>query len=172
MNLLNHLFSGSSPIALFELYLASVLHGPLALLAIDLVLILAVHAVSMFFITVLFMKIVDKFSFCKTVFGGFIVYLVAIFLVLQSHFTDIVFLSVALDSLKVFPSPISTFYYVVGLYTTVGSNYNPAAEWQGLALIIPFCGLFAFSLSGSALFTMLGYFLASSKPSAKKNDSL
>lgn len=172
MNLLGHLFSGSSPIALFELYLASAFHGPLGLLAADLVLILTIHAVTMFFITILFMKAVEKFAFCKTFLGGFITYLLAIFLVLQTHFTDIVFLSVALDSLKVFPSPVNTFYYVVGLYTTVGSNYSPSPEWQGLALIIPFCGLFSFSLSGSALFTMLGYFLASSKPSAKKNDSV
>lgn len=172
MNLLHHLFFGPNPITLFELYLANAFGGPLELLAIDLVLILTIHAVSMFFITVIFMKTVEKFAFCKTFFGGFLIYLMAILVVLQSHFVDIVFLSIALDALKVFPSPLSTFYYVVGLYTTVGSNYNPAPEWQGLALIIPFCGLFAFSLSGSALFTMLGYFLASSKPSAKKNDSL
>lgn len=163
MNWFDSLSSSSGPLALSKLYLASLFGGPLGGLAINVALILAFHAVTMFFLTLLFMKIVNikRSAMGINFLSGFIIYFSAIFLVLQSHVIDILLLSISLDSLKVFADPIHALYYVVGLYTTVGSNYNPPLEWQGLALIIPFCGLFAFSLSGSALFTMLGVFLAS-----------
>lgn len=167
MNLLDRLSSGSSAIDLFQSYYSNVVGGPLASLALDLLLILAIHAITLFFITILFMKVITRYNFCKTFIGGFFIYLAAILLVLQSHMVDIIFLSIVLDTLRVFIDPMDSFYYVVGLYTTVGSNYSPPPEWQGLALIIPFCGLFAFSLSGSALFTMLGYFFSNSE--IKKN---
>lgn len=163
MNWFDYLSSSSGPLALSKLYLASVFNGPLGTLAINMVLIVAFHAVTMYFLTLLFMKIIYKTNLGKTFLGSFFIYFAAIYLVLQSHIIDILLLSISLDSMKVFADPLNSFYYVVGLYTTVGSNYTPAPEWQGLSLIIPFCGLFSFSLSGSALFTMLGYVLAAHK---------
>lgn len=172
MNWFDHLLSSSNALTLAALYLKDVFRGPLSSVAIDVVLILGAHAVTMFFLTLLFIKAVNSTGFGKTFIGGFVIYLSVILAVLISHFVDIVYLSLSLDSLKVFPDSLSTFYYVVGLYTTVGSNYNPSLEWQGLAVVIPFCGLFAFSLSGSALFTMLGYFLSAPKSSDKQKTSV
>lgn len=169
MNWFDYLSSSSGPIALTKLYLANVFSGPLGALAFNVVLILAFHAVTMYFLTLLFMKIIDKTHFGGNFLGSFIIYFAAIYIVLQSHVIDILMLSISLDSIKVFADPLNSFYYVVGLYTTVGSNYTPAPEWQGLSLIIPFCGLFSFSLSGSALFTMLGYVLAANRLSPKED---
>lgn len=171
MNWFDRIVLDSNTLRLFKLYLDNVFGGSLSSVAADVVLILGVHAVTMFFLALLFVKAVNSTGFGKTFAGRFVIYLSVILAVLISHFVDIVYLSMSLDSLKVFPNSMSTFYYVVGLYTTVGSNYNPSPEWQGLAVIIPFCGLFAFSLSGSALFTMLGYFLSAPKPTDKQKSS-
>ena len=172
MNWFDSLSSSSGPLAMAKLYLANLFNGPLGGLAFDVVLILAFHAVNVYFLTLIFMNIVHKTSIGNSFWASFSMYFLTIFLVLLSHLGDILLLSISLDSIKVFADPLHTLYYVVGLYTTVGSNFNPAPEWQGLSLIIPFCGLFAFSLSGSALFTMLGFFLALSRLNPKKKDSV
>lgn len=170
MSWFEHVTSLANPLDLIHLYLTSVFEGQIALLAMDVVFVLTVHAVGMYLLAYVFKRIVMH-NIVKSFAGNFFAYLLAILLVLLSHVVDIIVLSVALDSLKVFSDPLHAFYYVIGMYTTVGSNYNPSAQWQGLAMIIPFCGLFAFSLSGSALFTILGYFLARPSAPAKQNDS-
>lgn len=157
--------------ALFNLYRGHLFDGELSWVAVDVILILTAHAILMFFLVLLFKRIILTTSFGRGLIGGSIVYLLAILLVLQSHFLDIILLSISLDSFKVFQNPLDAFYFVVGLYTTVGSNYSPPPEWQGLSMIIPFCGLFAFSLSGSALFTMLGFFLTARKLPSKEDQS-
>lgn len=156
---------------LFNVYTSHLFNGAVNWVAVDVILILTVHAIFMFFLVLLFKKIILTTPFGRGLIGGSTVYLLAILLVLQSHFLDIVLLSASLDSFKVFQNPVDAFYYVVGLYTTVGSNYSPPPEWQGLSMIIPFCGLFAFSLSGSALFTMLGFFLTARKLPSKEDQS-
>ena len=130
---------------------------------IDAILILALHGYCILLLTRLFERFVADSSLSKSLRASFLSYLVAIVLVVIAHCNDIFILALVLDSLKVFPDPLTTFHYVSGMYTTIGSPFSPETQWQSLSMIISFTGLFAFSISGAGLYSMLGYFLAPSK---------
>jgi hypothetical protein len=53
------------------------------------------------------------------------------------------------------------------MYTTVGfGNYVLPQEWKILPIIISFSGIFAVSMSGAALYTMMGALLGHNNQSA------
>jgi hypothetical protein len=63
--------------------------------------------------------------------------------------------------MHVFPDPLTAFYFVGEMYTTVGfGSYTLEPQWRSLPLIIAFSGLFSFSISASVLFNVLGYLVA------------
>lgn len=141
------------------------------IILLDIVIILAIHGLYILKLTRIFKRYVINTFLARGTVAGLFSYMVMIFFVTFSHVVDIVYLATALDSLNVFPDPLTTFYYVSGMYTTVGSNYNPGIEWRSLSMLISFTGLFAFSISGSGLFTMLGYFLAADTEKALRKNS-
>ena len=163
MNWLNHIGSMSNPFELAVFYATHVLGGHVQIVFIDAILILALHGFYILLLTRMFKRFVADTALRKSLRASFISYFLALILVVVAHVNDIFILSLALDSLKVFPDRLATFYYVSGMYTTIGASASPGPEWQGLSMVISFTGLFAFSISGAGLYSMLGFFLAPSR---------
>ena len=97
--------------------------------------------------------------------AGFVSYFFAITLIILTHLTEIVIWTYILVGLKVFPSNPQTFYFAGEMYTTVGfGSYTLPSNWRILPILISFSGIFAVSMSGAALYTMMGSLLGRNEP--------
>jgi len=123
-------------------------------------LMLAVHAVTVLGIAGAFHWI-DGVMTKRKIFGAsFLSYFIAILLVIAIHLSEIVIWAYICVALKVFPTNPQTFYFAGEMYTTVGyGDYTLAEKWRILPIIISFSGIFAVSMSGAALYTMMGALL-------------
>jgi len=121
---------------------------------------LAVHGIAVLGIAGAFHAI-DDFMSRKRIFGAsFLSYFIAILLVIASHLGEIVLWAYICVALKVFPTNPQTFYFAGEMYTTVGyGNYILPEHWKILPIIISFSGIFAVSMSGAALYSMMGALL-------------
>ena len=89
--------------------------------------------------------------------GSFISYFIAILLIIMTHIIEIVAWTYVLVAFAVFPEVTQTFYFVGEMYTTLGfGNYPLASSWQILPILISFSGVFSVSMSGAALYSMMG----------------
>jgi len=92
--------------------------------------------------------------------GSFISYFIAILLIILTHIAEIVAWTYVLVAFAVFPGVTQTFYFVGEMYTTLGfGNYPLASSWQVLPILISFSGIFSVSMSGAALYSMMGSLL-------------
>ena len=123
-------------------------------------MMLAIHGVAVLAIAGAFHSI-DQLMTKKRIFGGsFVAYFLAILLVIASHLCEIVAWAYLCVALKVFPSDPQTFYFAGEMYTTVGfGSYQLSEHWRILPIIISFSGIFAVSMSGAALYSMMGALL-------------
>lgn len=121
---------------------------------------LAVHGIAVLAIAGAFHAI-DGLMNRKRIYGGsFLSYFIAILLVIASHLGEIVVWAYICVALKVFPTNPQTFYFAGEMYTTVGyGNYILPEHWRILPIIISFSGIFAVSMSGAALYSMMGALL-------------
>ena len=100
--------------------------------------------------------------------GNFVSYFIAILLIIAVHFAEIIAWAYICVALKVFPTNPQTFYFAGEMYTTVGyGNYSLTEHWRVLPIIISFTGIFAVSMSGAALYSMMVNLLGHSKQSPK-----
>ena len=100
--------------------------------------------------------------------GNFVSYFLAILLIIAVHFAEIIAWAYICVALKVFPTNPQTFYFAGEMYTTVGyGNYSLTEHWRVLPIIISFTGIFAVSMSGAALYSMMVNLLGHSKQSPK-----
>ena len=100
--------------------------------------------------------------------GNFVSYFVAILLIIAAHFSEIIAWAYICVALKVFPTNPQTFYFAGEMYTTVGyGNYDLSEHWRVLPIIISFTGIFAVSMSGAALYSMMINLLGHTKQSPK-----
>lgn len=120
-------------------------------------LMLAIHAVAVLGIAGAFHAI-DKVMTRRRIFGAsFLSYFIAILLVIAIHLSEIVVWAYICVALKVFPTNPQTFYFAGEMHTTVGyGDYKLSEQWRILPIIISFSGIFAVSMSGAALYTMMG----------------
>jgi hypothetical protein len=73
------------------------------------------------------------------------------------HFADIIMWTYALIPLNIFVSNPEAFYFAGEMYVTVGfGSFELEKKWRILPIVIAFTGIFAASMSGAALFNMLG----------------
>jgi hypothetical protein len=130
-------------------------------------LMLAVHAVVVLGIASAF-HYIDSLMSRHSIFGAsFLSYFVAIFLVIAIHFAEIIIWAYLCVALRVFPTNPQTFFFAGEMYTTVGyGNYKLTEQWRILPIIISFTGIFAVSMSGAALYTMMGALINKNKTSA------
>lgn len=167
MSWFNHIASLSNPFELFSFYSEHVFTEQIQIVGIDIIFILALHGFYILILTRLFQYCIQNSKLSKHFGGAFLMYFVAILFVIITHVSDIFLLALILDSMKIFPDSLTTFYYVSGMYTTIGSNSTPGQQWQSLSMLISFCGLFAFSISGAGLYSMLGFFIAENNKNQK-----
>lgn len=131
-------------------------------------LMLAVHAVAVLGIAGAF-HFIDQVMTRRRIYGAsFLSYFIAILLVIAIHFGEIIVWAYLCVALKVFPTNPQTFYFAGEMYTTVGyGSYNLLEKWRILPIIISFSGIFAVSMSGAALYTMMGALLGHSNQNPK-----
>ena len=131
-------------------------------------LMLAVHAVAVLCIAGAFHAIDEVMTRRRIVGASFISYFIAILLVIAIHLGEIVVWAYICVALKVFPTNPQTFYFAGEMYTTVGfGSYQLSEKWRILPIIISFSGIFAVSMSGAALYTMMGALLSHNNQNPK-----
>jgi hypothetical protein len=92
--------------------------------------------------------------------ANFVSYFIAILLIIAAHLVEIIAWAYICVALKVFPTNPQTFYFAGEMYTTVGyGDYRLTEHWRILPIIISFTGIFAVSMSGAALYSMMGALL-------------
>jgi hypothetical protein len=122
---------------------------------------LTIHGVAVLIIASAF-HVIDRFlkSIPHLAGGSFISYFIAILLIMLAHIAEIVAWTYILVAFAVFPGITQTFYFVGEMYTTLGfGNYPLSTTWQILPILISFSGVFAVSMSGAALYSMMGALL-------------
>jgi len=131
-------------------------------------LIMTLHAMIVLLIAGMFHWFDQKLE-NKSVYGAnFLSYFIAILLIIAVHFTEIIVWTYICVALKVFPTNLQTFYFAGEMYTTIGYGiYSLSEQWKILPIIISFTGIFAVSMSGAALYSMMVNLLGHSKQSPK-----
>ena len=136
-------------------------NGQIWVIVVSACLMLAVHAVAVLGIAGAFHAIDQAMTRRRIVGASFLSYFVAILLVIAIHLAEIVVWAYICVALKVFPTNPQTFYFAGEMYTTVGyGDYKLSEQWRILPIIISFSGIFAVSMSGAALYTMMGALLS------------
>ena len=135
-------------------------NGQIWIMVVSACLMLAVHAVAVLGIAGAFHWIDDVMTKRRILGASFLSYFIAILLVIAIHLSEIVVWAYICVALKVFPTNPQTFYFAGEMYTTVGyGDYKLSEQWRILPIIISFSGIFAVSMSGAALYTMMGALL-------------
>ena len=143
-------------------------NGQIWVIVVSACLMLAVHAVAVLGIAGAFHTIDQVMTRRRIVGASFLSYFVAILLVIAIHLAEIVVWAYICVALKVFPTNPQTFYFAGEMYTTVGyGDYKLTEQWRILPIIISFSGIFAVSMSGAALYTMMGALLGHNNQNPK-----
>ncbi|WP_293597629.1 ion channel [Polynucleobacter sp. 35-46-11] len=123
-------------------------------------LMLTLHGIAVLMIAGAFHWIDRKLENRRIYGANFLSYFIAILMIIASHLTEIVAWAYLCVALQVFPTNPQTFYFAGEMYTTVGfGTYNLSEQWRILPIIISFSGIFAVSMSGAALYSMMGALL-------------
>jgi len=131
-------------------------------------LMLTFHGVAVLMIAGTFHWIDHKLENKRIYGANFLSYFIAILLIIGIHFIEIIAWAYICVALKVFPTNPQTFYFAGEMYTTVGyGDYTLSEHWRILPIIISFSGIFAVSMSGAALYSMMGALLNKSNQSPK-----
>jgi hypothetical protein len=121
---------------------------------------LTIHGVAVLAIAGAFHWIDEKLETRRIYGANFLSYFIAILLIIASHFAEIIAWTYVCIVLKVLPTNPQILYFVGEMYTTIGyGTYMLADQWKILPVIIAFSGIFAASMSGAALYTMIGALL-------------
>jgi hypothetical protein len=147
-------------------------NGQIWVMVMSACLMLAIHAIAVLGIAGAFHAI-DNVMTRRRIFGAsFLSYFIAILLVIAIHLAEIVVWAYICVALKVFPTNPQTFYFAGEMYTTVGyGDYKLAEQWRILPIIISFSGIFAVSMSGAALYTMMGALLGHNSQNQASSNS-
>lgn len=135
-------------------------------------LMLTLHGVAVLSIAGTFHWIDQKLENKRVYGANFVSYFIAILLIIAVHFVEIIAWAYICVALKVFPTNPQTFYFAGEMYTTVGyGNYTLSEHWRVLPIIISFSGIFAVSMSGAALYSMMGALLGRSNQNQRSGTS-
>jgi ABC-type molybdate transport system permease subunit len=131
-------------------------------------LMLTFHGIAVLMIAGAFHWIDRKLENKRVYGANFLSYFIAILLIIATHLIEIVAWSYVCAAYQVLPTNPQTFYFAGEMYTTVGyGDYNLAERWRILPIIISFSGIFAVSMSGAALYSMMGALLNRSNQNSK-----
>jgi len=133
---------------------------------------LTVHGMMVLSIAAAFHWLDQKLENRRIYGANFVSYFIAILLIIAVHFAEIIAWAYICVALKVFPTNPQTFYFAGEMYTTVGyGDYKLTEQWRVLPIIISFTGIFAVSMSGAALYSMMVALLGHSKQNPKSGSS-
>lgn len=156
-------------VTLFNEINADIGNSQIWLVLISACLMLAVHAIVVLGIAGAFHWIDGVMSRHRIFGASFLSYFIAIFLVIAIHFAEIIIWAYICVGMKVFPTNPQTFFFAGEMYTTVGyGEYKLTEQWRILPIIISFTGIFAVSMSGAALYTMMGSLINKNSTQAPK----
>jgi hypothetical protein len=131
-------------------------------------LMLTFHGIAVLMIAGAFHWLDRKLENRRIYGANFLSYFIAILLIIASHLTEIVAWAYICVALQVFPTNPQTFYFAGEMYTTVGfGTYSLSEQWRILPIIISFSGIFAVSMSGAALYSMMGALIGRSNQNPK-----
>ena len=131
-------------------------------------LMLTFHGIAVLMIAGAFHWLDSKLENKRVYGANFLSYFLAILLIIASHLLEIVAWSYICVAFQVLPTNPQTFYFAGEMYTTVGyGNYSLSERWRILPIIISFTGIFAVSMSGAALYSMMGALLGRSSQNPK-----
>jgi ABC-type molybdate transport system permease subunit len=131
-------------------------------------LMLTFHGIAVLMIAGAFHWIDRKLENKRVYGANFLSYFIAILLIIASHLIEIVAWTYICVAFQVFPTNPQTFYFAGEMYTTVGyGDYSLSERWRILPIIISFSGIFAVSMSGAALYSMMGALLGRSNQNPK-----
>jgi hypothetical protein len=131
-------------------------------------LMLTFHGIAVLMIAGAFHWLDSRLENRQVYGANFLSYFLAILLIIASHLLEIIAWSYICVALQVFPTNPQTFYFAGEMYTTVGyGNYSLAERWRILPIIISFTGIFAVSMSGAALYSMMGALLGRTNQNTK-----
>jgi hypothetical protein len=123
-------------------------------------LMLTLHGIAVLMIAGGFHWIDGKLENKRIYGANFLSYFIAILFIIASHLIEIIGWAYICVALQVFPTNPQTFYFAGEMYTTVGyGTYTLSEQWRILPIIISFSGIFAVSMSGAALYSMMGALL-------------
>lgn len=129
-------------------------------------LMLTIHGVVVLAIAGTFHWLEGKMQARQVYGANFLSYFIAILLIIAAHVAEIIFWTYTCIALNVLPTRPQMLYFAAEMYTTIGyGTYALAPQWKILPVIIAFSGLFAVSMSGAALYTMMGSLLNTKKQS-------
>ena len=129
-------------------------------------LMLSIHGVAVLAIASAFHAIDRKLSNRRVYGANFLSYFIAILLIIASHLSEIIAWAYVCVAFKVFATNPQTFYFAGEMYTTVGyGNYTLSEHWRILPILISFSGIFSVSMSGAAMYSMMGALLSHSNKS-------
>jgi len=132
-------------------------------------LMLTIHGLAVLMIAGTFHWLDRKLENKRVYGANFLSYFIAILLIIGSHFFEIIAWAYICVALKVFTTNPQTFYFAGEMYTTVGyGDYTLSEHWRILPIIISFSGIFAVSMSGAALYSMMGALLGRPNQSPSK----
>ncbi|QWD78735.1 ion channel [Polynucleobacter sp. MWH-Svant-W18] len=147
-----------NPLPLLIFYANHIFGEKIDVFIITAILIFSLHSFFILLVANRFQYFVNSSSDSSGKYFRFIVYTIAMLFIMMSHLMDLLYFSYVMDCMKVFSDPLTAFYFVGEMYTTLGyGNYQLGPEWRGLPFVIGFTGLFSASISGAGLFTMLQY---------------
>jgi hypothetical protein len=117
---------------------------------------LTVHAMIVLSIAGTFHWLDQKLENKRIYGANFLSYFIAILLIIAVHFAEIIAWTYICVAIKIFPTNPQTFFFAGEMYTTVGyGDYTISEQWKILPIIISFTGIFAVSMSGAALYSMM-----------------
>ena len=123
-------------------------------------LMLTIHGVVVLAIAGAFHWIDGRLENRRIYGANFLSYFIAILLIIAAHVSQIISWTYVCIALNVLPTKPKILYFVGEMYTTIGyGTYVLSSQWKMLPIIIAFSGIFAVSMSGAALYTMMGSLL-------------
>ena len=135
-------------------------------LVIVLMVMLTLHGMFVLFLTLTFHRFIEKYLKPNSLFLAGFFYFIVINLIFMTHFADVVLWSYITLFVGAIADPVSAFYFVGEMYTTLGfGQFKLAPEWRILPIIISIGGVFSVSISAAALYSMLGALVAKFKQS-------
>lgn len=133
-------------------------------LTLMLMVMLTIHGMFVLFLTISFHKLVEKYLKPKSIFLAGFFYFIAINLIFVSHFIDMLIWTYTTLFVGAIREPMSAFYFVGEMYTTLGfGQFNVSPEWRILPIIISIGGIFSASISAAALYSMLNALIYKSR---------